>query len=290
VLEAFFERIDEFDSADPLLRKSAEVSANQVNVVKKMTKSLFRGAHEQGYIMANPAESLRLESVETKEHALYTPEQFGLLLEYVNPYYQPHLLTLYWSSMRVGELGALAWDDIRLRPDGKVDIRIEHGLSLKSIGRTKTPKSRRLLTMPAFVASAIREHQIRQAQTHAPHPSNLVFTTSAGGTLDTGRFRERVLYKALERANKALAVQGLESLPKVTVHGLRHSTITVYSDMGSSLPEAAIRQHAGHTNQQTTNLYTHLDDQRREAMAELMEAAHAKAEFESGGESDSESA
>ena len=288
VVSGFFERIDEFDAADPLLKKKAGVSVHQVNTVKKVVKSLFRWAHDEGYILGNPAANLRLETVEPSERSIYTPQQFEVLLNYVNPYYRPHVMTLYWSSMRVGELGALSWENIHFRSDGKVDIHIEHGLSLKEVGPPKTPKSRRLITLPGFIAVALKEHKERQARTHEPHPSNLVFTTSAGGTLDIGRFRERVVYKARERANKALAAQELEPLAKVTVHGLRHSTLTLYSDAGVNLPQAVIQRHAGHTTQRTTDLYTHLEDKRREALAEVMESVHANTTTEAQGEPDSQ--
>jgi integrase len=275
VLNQFFERIDEFDRADPLRKTHVGVTDSQVNTVKKLLKALFRWAQKEGYVLGNPAANLRQTHVEPAERTIYSPEEFEFLLHYVNSYYRPHLMVLYWSSIRPAELGALSWDeDIDFRSDGRVDLRIRHQLSSKVVGPTKTLKSKRLITLPMFIADALREHKEVQERTHKPHPQGLVFTTSAGNTFDNDRFRIRILYKAEELANKARVAQGLEPLPKVSPYGFRHSTLTVYSDVGASLPEAAIQQHAGHTSQRTTDLYVHPDGKRREALAEIMESEH----------------
>lgn len=274
LLEEFVERLAEFDTADPKKKRNAGVTVYQKNHVIKILKALFRWAYEQGYVLANPAAPLRQTTVEPKERDVLTPEQFETLLEFVNPYFRCHMLVLYWSSMRVGELGAVSWDDIAFRDDGRVDIRIRQGLSLRTLDTPKTPRSKRTITLPAFIANEIREHKERQSQAHDPHADGLAFTTGEGKTLDNGRFRDRALYRALDRANKDLAEKELPLLPRVTVHGLRHSSITAYRSHDGELSATAVQYHAGHTNLRTTERYTHLDRQRRESVADLIERLH----------------
>jgi|GEM_PF-6122450 len=274
LLNEFLDRIDEFDTADPARKRNTAVTVNQKNQVIKILKALFRWAYDQGYVLANPAGPLRQITPEPKEHNILTPQEFEILLGHVNDYYRAHLIVLYWSSMRVGELGAISWKDVSFREDGRVDLHIRQGLSLRQLDTPKTPKSRRTITLPAFIAEELRAHQERQAATHEPHPAGLAFTTATGKTLDTGRFRDRVLYRSLDRANKALAEQELPPLPRVTVHELRHSSITAYRDHGSDLMATAVQLHAGHTNLRTTDRYTHLDQKRRESMADLIEQMH----------------
>ncbi len=273
VLEEFFTRIDEFDTADPMRKRIANhgvVTVEQVNSLKKVTKSLFRWGCEEGYALSNAADDIVLEAVEPQERNIHTPEEFEFVLGFVNDYYKVHCLTLFWSSFRVGELAALPWNNIYFRPDGRVDIGITQGLSWKTITTPKTKKSVRKVTLPASVANALRQHQSRQQATQPPHPDNLVFTTTEGRTMDIGRFRERIWYKAQERANKYLVLQGMEPLPRVQVHGMRHSTITVFQNT-DALPKGAVQQHAGHTNERTTSRYTHLEEQRRLAISDMIE-------------------
>lgn len=274
LLEEFIRRLPEFDTADPKKKRTDGVSIDQVNHVKKFLKALFRWAHGKGYVLVNPAAGLRLEAVEPAERAIYTPEQFEILLSHANDYYRAHLMVLFWSSMRIGELAAISAEDISHRSDGAIDIHIRRAVSVGLIGSTKTPKSRRIITLPKFVGDEVRRLQSLQAELHPTHPEGLVFTSSAGRTLDGGRFRDRVLYKAWERANKSLALKEKALLPKVTVHGLRHSTITAYREQGHDLPATAVQRHAGHTNLRMTDHYTHLDVQRREAISSLIERIH----------------
>lgn len=271
VIDEFLERIDEFDTADPLLKRHDGVSVEQVNSLKKTVKSLCRWASAQGYTLGNPAANIRFETAEHSEQPIYTPEQFEFVLEFVNDYYMVHLMTLYWSSLRPGELAALSWRNVVFREDGRVDINVSRGLSLKTIGKTKTPKSRRTVTLPVSIATALKEHREVQRSTQLAHPDDLVFTTSTGKTLDIARLRERHFYKAQERANKFRAMHELEPLPRVSLKGLRHSSITVLSD--GRLSDKAVQRHAGHTNQRTTDGYTHRDAERRHAVADRLEEA-----------------
>ena len=281
VLEEFFRRLDEFDTADPSAKRHVGVSVSQRNVVKKTVKALFRWAHQQGYIFGNPAAGIRLEPEERAVRAVFTPEDVDCVVRFATPYYRPHLMALFYSSMRIGELGALRWDEVTFRPDGRAEVRVRHALNSGVVGTPKTTQSKRLLVLPSFLTEMLRAHQEHQRAAHPPNPDNLVFTTSTGGTLSTARFRERVFYKALKRANAQREQEGIPPLPRIRVHDFRHSSITAYAQHSHDLPQSAVQHHAGHTTQRTTDIYTHLEHERAEAIADVAEQMHRGASRDS---------
>lgn len=245
--------------------------------VKKAMKSLFRWAQEAGYTSGNAAAHIKLKvNAERDDIVTYSPEQFETLLAYVNPYYRTHLMTLFYSSMRWGELAALPWKHVVFREDGRVDIHIRQALSGGTIASPKTKKSRRIITLPSFIAEALKAHREVQRETQDPHPEDFVFTSLVGCTLNATRFRERIYYHALRRANEDLTEKDLPELPKVRLHGLRHSTISVLA-MQPDVAGVVVQEHAGHANAATTAIYTHVDDLRRKIVSDVLEDAHRNA-------------
>jgi hypothetical protein len=112
-----------------------------------------------------------------------------------------------------------------------------------------------------------------QAATQLPHRDDLVFTTRQGKTTNLQNLRARVLYPALDRANAYLAAEGRPALPKIVLHGLRHSNITTLRSLG--VAGISVQKHAGHGSERMTDHYTHLDERRR--IAQLLDTAHRAA-------------
>ena len=141
------------------------------------------------------------------------------------------------------------------------------------VAAPKTTKSRRTITLPAFIAEVLAAHKLEQAATQPPHAQDFVFTSMGAMTLSATRFRQRIYYHALERANKDLRERKLPELPKVKLHELRHSTISVLA-LQPSLAGVVVQSHAGHSNAGMTGHYTHVDDLRRNLVADVLENAH----------------
>ena len=274
--QAFFDRIDEFDTADPARKRNQHVTVEQVNTVKKLSKSLARWAYTKGYTHENTAAAIRMTTVECRERETLTAEQFEFMLGFADEDYRVHLATLFWGGLRGCELAALPWRDVTFREDGFVDVRITQSLSRRIIGAPKTKGSARLITLPPHVADLLRVHMTRQAATQLPHPEGLVFTTRQGKTLNLQNFRARLLYPALDRANERLAEQGRPAIPRVELHGLRHSCITMLRSSG--VKDIAVQKLAGHANLRMTDKYTHTDALNRLDVAHALESAHRQAE------------
>jgi integrase len=269
----FFSRIEEFDTADPKRKRNAGVTSEQVNTVKKVVKSLCRWAQANGYSTDNNAARVRMTTIEHRERETLTPAQFEFVLGFVDEYYRVHLATLFYGGIRGCELAALPWREVTFQPDGTVDVRITQSLSRRTIGTPKTKGPARLITLPPHVADLLREHQGLQGATQLPHRDDLVFTTRQGKTTNLQNLRARVLYPALDRANAYLAAEGRPALPKIVLHGLRHSNITTLRSLG--VAGISVQKHAGHGSERMTDHYTHLDERRR--IAQLLDTAHRAA-------------
>ena len=269
---AFFSRIAEFDTADPKRKKNIGVTPEQVNATMKVVKSLARWAFVNGYAAENTAAGVRMTTVEHRERETLTAEQFEFMLGFADEYYLVHLSALFYGGVRGCELAALPWRNVTFRDDGRLDIRISQSLSRGTIGTPKTKSSARLITLPPHVADLLRVHMARQAATQPPHPDDLVFTTRRGNRLNLQNLRGRVFYPALDRANAHLAKEDLPALPKVVLHGLRHSCLSMLRSVG--VADVAVQKLAGHTSMRTTDMYTHIDEQYRAEVALALDAAH----------------
>jgi integrase len=170
------------------------------------------------------------------------------------------------TGLRRGELLGLRWDDVDLDA-GRA--RVTRSLQRVS-GRTmfvepKSARSRRTLTLPAFVTTALKEHRRRQvrerlAAGEAWQDSGLVFTTADGGPLD-GMNLTHHFQRLLRRAG----------LPQRRFHDLRHSCATVL--LGQHVPARVVMEILGHSQISVTmNTYSHVLPAMQEEAAGLMEA------------------
>lgn len=127
----------------------------------------------------------------------------------------------------------------------------------------KTPKSRRTIPLTAGCVSALREHRKRQLEERVgaggKYPAfGLVFTTRTGWPMYAWHVLER-LYKAQERLG----------LPRVGLHGLRHSTATILYAAGVDIE--TIADVLGHSSSRVTSqLYRHRVDELQRDAAEKM--------------------
>jgi integrase len=170
-------------------------------------------------------------------------------------------------GLRQGEILGLRWADVDLEA-GTLAVtqalqRVDGKLFLKA---PKTEKSRRQLTLPASVVSALRAHRDRQAferQAVGNHwkESGLVFTTTIGTPIDP-RNALRIWQKLLADAR----------LPRRTFHVTRHTAVSVLINEG--VPLKVIQEILGHSVLSTTaDVYGHLFPQAFTEAAEAMERA-----------------
>ena len=81
-------------------------------------------------------------------------------------------------------------------------------------------------------------------------PSDYFFGTGRGKRRDQDRFRDRILYRALERANENRTGQGMPPLPEITPHSMRRTWATFAASVGRD--PKWIASQIGHTDPQFT--------------------------------------
>ena len=147
-------------------------------------------------------------------------------------------LILFWTGLRLGEMLALTIADIDFVNNtvrvNKTLNRI-HGFEL--ITEPKTPKSRRIVSMPDVLVNEVREYI---ASMKYPAPDARLVTVS-----------KLVMEREIHRGAREAGVKDIH------VHCLRHSHTALIGSLGASAVEAAER--LGHENVQTTlNIYSHV--------------------------------
>lgn len=216
-------------------------------------------------------------------------------------------------GLRQGEVLGLSWSDIDL--DGRT-LRVRHALQRVGGKRTlkepKSEKSRRTLTLPPSLVSALRAHRDRQAFDQAAagdrwQGSGLVFTTSIGTPLDARnvirawhRVQLRQTDQRIERAYRAangipsdaplsraqsaaLAViradpnhpmHAAHALPRRPFHSTRHTAASLLLAEGVSVK--VVQEVLGHSLLSTTaDIYGHLFPEAFDGAADAMERALA---------------
>ncbi|MGH3305231.1 MAG: site-specific integrase [Streptosporangiaceae bacterium] len=150
------------------------------------------------------------------------------------------------SGLRTEELRSLLWADVDLDAGTLAVYR-----SVRATGDTKTPRSRRVLKLPAKAVAALRDHRLRQSEARLKagplwQDSNLVFTSSVGTPLDAHNVR-----RSFRSTTKAAGV-GEDWTPRE----LRHTFVSLLSNNEVSLEDIA--RLVGHSGTAVTErVYRH---------------------------------
>ena len=179
------------------------------------------------------------------------------------PLYRISFLILFWTGMRLGEFLALTLEDFDFDKNLIHITKSYTRLDNKAlIGPPKTPKSRRDITIPAFLAKEVQ--QFIHAQ-HSISPNARLFETSKGG-----------LHHELKRVAARVGVE------KIRLHDLRHSHASYLIHRG--IPIIAISQRLGHEKIETTlQTYAHLYPQERDMIIDSIESDPVVEKGSNGG-------
>lgn len=157
---------------------------------------------------------------------------------------------LYWCGLRLGELLALTGDDIDFNR-GVIMVR----RSVAKVGsryETSSPKtstSRRVIQMPPFLEEELSA--VMYLKGIQPHERIFPFTHD--------KMRKQ-MQAATKKAN----------LPRIRVHDLRHSHVSLLIDLG--FPAPAIAERIGHSSISVTYTYAHLFPTRQHNISNALEA------------------
>ena len=169
-----------------------------------------------------------------------------------NPRWKIALLTVLFMGLRRGELAGLEWKDIDYENKTMTIARsvqdiIGFGLITKE---PKTENSKRTISMPDKLIEYLKEYEIwwlnqKKYLGDRLGDTDRLFCTEDGTDISPGLFRVW-LQKTLAKVD----------LPKVTLHSLRHTNITLQLVAGVDMKTVSAR--AGHSKASTTSdFYSH---------------------------------
>jgi integrase len=210
-----------------VVRGAAKRSAWRANDALKVLRRLLSAAVDAEAIARNPATRVPTPKIEQERPWVLTLEEVDALADAVPDRYRALVLLAAYGSLRWSELVALRVDRLspsrdRVRVEEKI---VESGRLIR--GEPKTKRSRRWVTVPDFVASALAEH----VKKYPPGPDGLVFTAPQGGPIRRPAFYRLVWSKATQAA-------GLEGFP---FRNLRHTGATLALQEGTNPVLVAFR-------------------------------------------------
>lgn len=204
--------------------------------------TIINYANEKGYIHSNPLVDIKNMGKKGVRVQFWTPEQYEEFayhaMNYPKYYYAYEIL--YWCGLRVGELLALTLDDIDFNEQAinvSKTYQFLNGEDL--ITAPKTVSSFRKVSMPSFLVDEITEYI---------------------GLLNDLKNDERLFNFQRSQINKNfVSIIEENNLKKITIHGLRHSHVSLLINRKYDIFEVSKR--IGHKSIVTTqNIYGHLFD------------------------------
>ena len=157
---------------------------------------------------------------------------------------------LYWCGVREGELLALTPADFDFEKQTVTISKSYQRIKGRDvITDPKTPKSNRVIQMPAFLCDEMADY-IKSL--YAVEPADRIFTVT-----------KSYLHREMDRGAKEAGVK------RIRIHDLRHSHISLLIDMGFTA--LAIADRVGHESIDITYRYAHLFPTRQTEMADRLD-------------------
>jgi integrase/recombinase XerC len=224
-------------------------------VVRKLSaiRSFFKFLVREKYVRSNPAQSIFTPKIDKKlpkfldmvaAEALVTAPKPGTLSGLRD---RAILEVLYSTGARVSELVALNAED--------VDI-IGGVVKLRGKGRKE-----RLALLGGEAQRALRNY-FEQRTLARKAEVKAIFLNKSGT-----RISDRSIRRMVDKYVKAVSIQ-----QKISPHSIRHSFATHLLNNGADL--RSVQELLGHKNLSTTQIYTHMGDQR---IKEIYMSAHPRA-------------
>ena len=213
----------------------------------RIIRELFTMLQKEGKIQANPCSSLKFPYPKiTKERTILTRKEIEQLYQATQSARERAILSLaYGCGLRVGELVNCNIEDIRLRE--KIII----------IPKGKGNK-RRVVPLSNGIVKDLSDYYYNERETLTKgrdyNPQDKAFMLHLRG----GRMQKRTYNKHLKNIIARTRNQRLKE-KQITIHNLRHTIATHLLEQG--IPVEQVRHFLGHSQLETTQIYTHISKQ-----------------------------
>jgi integrase len=239
------ELVDRYRTAK--VREGA-LSFESINKTITRLGQILEVAVEYRHIDRNPAAGKRrklraptptrtwLDGADQIEGLLNAAGELDLTARDGRAYRRVLLATLVFAGLRIGEVIALRWRDVDLAA-GRI-----------TVGEAKTDAGRREIDLLPVLRDELAGFKARGGEVAF---GDLVFPTSRGQTTNPSNVRNRVLTKAVERANQRRLEDDLAPLPEgLTPHSLRRTFCSLLLAIG--VPPQVVMEQMGHTDPKLT--------------------------------------
>jgi integrase len=247
------------------------LSNRSVDALHKALSIAFNTAVKQGTIKRNILDAVIAPKVIKKEVEVWDTETRAKAMTILREsqygdFYQLGLMT----GMRRGELAGLKWANVNLASKHLQVVNTLQRITGQGLmnGQPKTERSRRSIALSPDTVSLL--HEIRGKQmtqqlevADAWTDSGYVFTHPDGMPIDPNL--------ATRAFKKMVTTAGL---PKLTIHGLRHTHATILLEQGVN--PKVVSERLGHASVATTmDIYSHVLPDMQEKAALAIDAALA---------------
>ncbi|MEE1313141.1 MAG: site-specific integrase [Lachnospiraceae bacterium] len=254
-------RVNDITAADirqwqnELIKKG--YSPTYLKTINNQLSAIFNYAVRYYDLKSNPcAKAGSMGKSKAEEMDFWTGEEFRKFIDSVMNKRLSYMafMTLYWTGMRLGELLALTPKDVDLE---KRTISITK--SYQRLGRKdvitppKTPKSKRVITIPEFLAADIKDYM-----------------DSLYDLQEDDRLFPITKYYLEHEMQRGIKESGVK---RIRLHDLRHSHASLLIELGFSPLEIANR--LGHEKVETTlNTYAHLYPNKQTKLADRLDSEY----------------
>lgn len=245
--------------------------------VHDVIRNALTNAVGWGLVQVNVCDQLTRPKVPKVKMKVLDARQAAILLNVAKSDRLSAMYTLAVTvGMRQGELFGLQWEDVDLEA-GRLSVR--HTLTDNgTLAQPKTPKSRRLIELPALAVDALWTHKAAMlAEGNARSP--YVFCDTNGGPLRTQNVLRRSFRPILKAAEAALVDATRDDtakFPAIRFHDLRHTAATLALQEG--VHAKVVSEMLGHaTVAFTLDTYAHVLPSMGKAAAAAMNRLFAVA-------------
>ena len=232
-------------------------SPTYLKTINNQLSAIFNYAVRYYDLKSNPcAKAGSMGKSKAEKMDFWTVEEFRKFIDSVMNKRLSYMafMTLYWMGMRLGELLALNPKDVDLEKRTISITKSYQRLGKKDvITPPKTPKSKRVITIPEFLAADIKDYM-----------------DSLYDLQENDRLFPITKYYLEHEMQRGIKESGVK---RIRVHDLRHSHASMLIELGFSPLEIANR--LGHEKVETTlNTYAHLYPNKQTKLAERLDSEY----------------
>lgn len=232
-------------------------SPTYLKTINNQLSAIFNYAVRYYDLKSNPcAKAGSMGKSKAEEMDFWTGEEFRKFIDSVMNKRLSYMafMILYWTGMRLGELLALNPKDVDLEKRTISITKSYQRLGKKDvITPPKTSKSKRVITIPEFLAADIKDYM-----------------DSLFDLQEDDRLFPITKYYLEHEMQRGIKESGVK---RIRVHDLRHSHASMLIELGFSPLEIANR--LGHEKVETTlNTYAHLYPNKQTKLAERLDSEY----------------